>query len=95
MTNRYNPVTYLSLVRVAELYEYALLPEHLTSVDPSIYPTTVTDTGALSVSSGSKTGRTPKEKRVVLDETTKDVSLNLINKYLNYVLAIESLVGQR
>jgi len=41
--------------------------------DPSIYPTTVTDTGALSVSSGTKTGRTPKEKRVVLDETTKDV----------------------
>jgi phosphoenolpyruvate carboxykinase (ATP) len=64
----------IACFRVAELYEYALLPEHLTSVDPHIYPTTVTDTGALSVSSGSKTGRTPKEKRVVLDETTKDVS---------------------
>jgi ATP-dependent phosphoenolpyruvate carboxykinase len=51
-------------------------PEHLTSCgDPTIYPSTITDTGALSVSSGSKTGRTPKEKRVVLDETTKDVSL--------------------
>ena len=62
------------LLSPAELYEYALLPEHLTSVDPSIYATTITDTGALSVSSGSKTGRTPKEKRVVLDETTKDVS---------------------
>jgi ATP-dependent phosphoenolpyruvate carboxykinase len=62
------------LLSASELYEYALLPEHLTSVDPSIYPTTITDTGALSVSSGSKTGRTPKEKRVVLDETTKDVS---------------------
>ena len=63
---------------VAELYEYALLPEHLTSVDPHIYPTTITDTGALSVSSGSKTGRTPKEKRVVMDDTTKDVSSYLL-----------------
>jgi ATP-dependent phosphoenolpyruvate carboxykinase len=52
-----------------------MLPEHLTSCDPSIYPTTISDTGALSVSSGSKTGRVPKEKRVVLDETTKDVRL--------------------
>ena len=68
--------TYIPLVyRAAELYEYAMLPEHLTSVDPSIYPTTISDTGALSCSSGLKTGRTPKEKRVVLDETTKDVSL--------------------
>jgi phosphoenolpyruvate carboxykinase (ATP) len=57
---------------VSELYEYALLPEHLTSVDPHITPTTIADSGALSVSSGLKTGRTPKEKRVVLDETTKD-----------------------
>jgi ATP-dependent phosphoenolpyruvate carboxykinase len=50
-------------------------PEHLTSVDPHIYPTTIAYNGALSVSSGSKTGRTPKEKRVVLDELTKDVSV--------------------
>lgn len=57
---------------VAELYEYAMQPEHLKSVDPSIYATTIADSGALSVSSGSKTGRTPKDKRVVLDETTKD-----------------------
>ena len=80
----------LPFYRVSELYEYALLPEHLTSVDPAIYPTTVTDTGALSVSSGTKTGRTPKEKRVVLDETTKDVSLN---NSIN-TLYIESMVGQ-
>jgi ATP-dependent phosphoenolpyruvate carboxykinase len=60
---------------VAELYEYALQPEHLTSVDPNIYPTTIAYNGALSVSSGSKTGRTPKEKRVVLDDLTKDVSI--------------------
>jgi ATP-dependent phosphoenolpyruvate carboxykinase len=58
---------------VAELYEYALQPEHLTSCDPNIYPTTISDTGALSVSSGLRTGRSPKDKRVVLDEVTKDV----------------------
>ncbi len=49
-------------------------PEHIASVDPHIYNTTIADNGALSVSSGLKTGRTPKDKRVVLDETTKDVS---------------------
>lgn len=66
-------VSYRGTYSVAELYEYALLPEHLTSVDPHIYPTTIADSGALSVSSGQKTGRVPKDKRVVLDETTKDV----------------------
>ena len=50
-------------------------PEHVGSCDPSIYPTTITDMGALSASSGKRTGRVPKEKRVVLDETTKDVRL--------------------
>ncbi len=47
--------------------------DHITSIDPSVYPTTITNTGALSVSSGLKTGRVPKEKRVLMDETTKDV----------------------
>jgi ATP-dependent phosphoenolpyruvate carboxykinase len=58
---------------VGELYEYALLPEHLTSCESHITPTTIADTGALSVSSGLRNGRSPKDKRVVLDETTKDV----------------------
>lgn len=71
----YSWVSYRVSYSVAELYEYALLPEHLTSVDPHIYPTTIADNGALSVSSGQKTGRVPKDKRVVLDETTKDVRL--------------------
>lgn len=57
---------------VGEIYEYALQPEHRASIHPSVFNTTITDTGALAVSSGSKTGRTPKEKRVVLDEVTKD-----------------------
>jgi phosphoenolpyruvate carboxykinase (ATP) len=61
----YNPT-------VPELYEYALLPEHLASTDTNIYNTTITDTGALSASSGLRYGRSPKDKRVVEDETTKD-----------------------
>lgn len=62
------------MVSVSELYEYALQPEHIASIHPSVAPTTIASSGALSVSSGSKTGRTPKEKRVVMDATTKDVS---------------------
>jgi phosphoenolpyruvate carboxykinase (ATP) len=58
---------------VAELYEYALKNEHVGSTDPNIYYTTLTDTGALSASSGLRYGRSPKDKRVVLDEVTKDV----------------------
>ena len=50
-------------------------PEHRQSVgDVTVYPTTITDTGALSVASGVKTGRVPKEKRIVYDDTTKNVS---------------------
>ena len=75
---------------VGEIYEYALQPEHRTSVNPHVYETCITDTGALAVSSGLKTGRTPKEKRVVLDETTKDVSANPISfhgKLIHYRLS--------
>ena len=58
---------------VSRLYEFALQPEHRYSVgDPSVHETTITSTGALSVESGSKTGRTPKEKRIVLDDNTRD-----------------------
>jgi ATP-dependent phosphoenolpyruvate carboxykinase len=52
-----------------------MLPEHIASVgDKTVFNTTITDTGALAVSSGVKTGRSPKEKRIVLDDLTKDVS---------------------
>ena len=48
-------------------------PEHRTSKgDSTVYESSITDTGALCVSSGTKTGRVPKEKRIVLDEVTKD-----------------------
>jgi len=55
------------------LYEWAMQPEHRTSAgDETVYESTITDTGALCVSSGKKTGRVPKEKRIVYDEVTKD-----------------------
>jgi len=55
------------------LYEYALQPEHIASTDPNVFKTTITDTGALAASSGLRTGRSPKDKRIVEDEVTKDV----------------------
>jgi ATP-dependent phosphoenolpyruvate carboxykinase len=61
---------------VGELYEYALLPDYLTTWETRKLPTKITDTGALAAYSGSKTGRTPKEKRCVEDETTKDVKFS-------------------
>lgn len=60
--------------RVAELYEYAMLPEHMASPDPTVGPNSITETGALCISSGSKTGRVPKQKRIVEDDLTRDVS---------------------
>ena len=66
---------FLIYFSVSTLYEYAMQPEHRQSVgDVTVYPTTITDTGALSVASGVKTGRVPKEKRIVYDDTTKNVS---------------------
>lgn len=59
---------------MAELYEYAMKPEHMESPDPSVGPSSITETGALAVSSGKRTGRVPKDKRIVLDDETRDVS---------------------
>jgi len=64
---------FIFIYSVAELYEYALQPEHLASTDPSILPTKIADTGALVAYSGSKMGRTPNEKRIVEDDGTKKV----------------------
>lgn len=72
---------------MSELYEYALQPEHRSSVgDPSVFETTVTETGALCVSSGVKTGRSPLDKRIVHDRNTKDVSIIEIILFLNLIL---------
>ena len=73
-----HPISLLALFSVAELYEYALRPEHIESPDPSVGPTTISDTGALSCMSGSKMGRVPKEKRIVYDDMTKDVSTTIL-----------------
>ena len=51
-----------------------MLPEHMASPDPSVGPNSITETGALCISSGSKTGRVPKQKRIVEDDITRDVS---------------------
>ena len=59
---------------VAQIYEYAMLPEHMESPDPTVGPSYITETGALSCSSGLRTGRVPKDKRIVEDAETKDVS---------------------
>lgn len=50
-------------------------PEHIASPDPNILPTSITDTGAMAAYSGLRTGRSPKDKRIVMDETTKDVRI--------------------
>lgn len=47
----------------AELYEQAIKHEQGSFV---------TATGALATLSGAKTGRSPRDKRVVRDETTED-----------------------
>ena len=56
------------------------MPQHIDSPDPTVTATTITETGALSCSSGSRTGRVPKDKRIVLDAETKDVSTILNSK---------------
>jgi ATP-dependent phosphoenolpyruvate carboxykinase len=68
-----------------------MMPEHLGSPDPNIYNTTITETGAMSASSGLRTGRSPKDKRIVEDETTKDVRNHQLILSLNF---IDHMVGQ-
>ena len=53
-----------------------MLPEHMWSPDDTVGPNSITETGALCISSGSKTGRVPKQKRIVEDDMTRDVSLS-------------------
>ena len=72
----------LLLSSVAELYEYAMLPEHMSSPDPTVGSNSITETGALCISSGSKTGRVPKQKRIVEDDITRDVSIKELRSRL-------------
>jgi len=52
-----------------------MLPEHMESPDPTVGPSSISETGALNASSGLRTGRVPKDKRIVMDDETRDVSL--------------------
>lgn len=60
-----------------------MLPEHMWSPDKSVGPNSITETGALRVSSGTKTGRVPKQKRIVLDEMTENVSIPWFKFYFS------------
>lgn len=53
-----------------------MLPEHMRSPDPTVGANSITETGALCISSGSKAGRVPKQKRIVEDDITRDVSFH-------------------
>jgi hypothetical protein len=63
---------------VAELYEHALQPENRYSIDPKTLPTKIAYNGCLVAYSGNRTGRSPKDKRVVYDSYSKDVSNKLL-----------------
>ena len=53
-----------------ELYECAF--EYHDTVDPYVLPNVISSTGGLCAYSGLKTGRSPKDKRIVKDELTSD-----------------------
>lgn len=65
-------------------------PEHQESPDPTVGPSFITETGAMSCSSGLRTGRVPKDKRIVLDDETKDVSSSIYDPSFT-----ESALGRR
>jgi phosphoenolpyruvate carboxykinase (ATP) len=54
---------------VPELYKMALAGK--TPSDPDTPMTSISNTGALVAYSGKRTGRSPLDKRVVLDSQTK------------------------
>jgi phosphoenolpyruvate carboxykinase (ATP) len=56
--------------RPPELYEIAAM--HISPADPSTRETTITSLGALAAYSGHRTGRTPKDKRIVRDSITEN-----------------------
>lgn len=55
-----------------ELYEHAVDPSFNWTNDPLGRPAVIASTGALCAYSSDRTGRSPKERRVVLDDTTRD-----------------------
>jgi len=61
------------------LYEHGLREDHTLKLSA---------TGALVAYSGTKTGRSPKDKRIVLDQLTEDIWWGPVNKPLNKDLFI-------
>lgn len=55
---------------VAELYEKEII--YNIPKDPNVMPNVITSTGAMAAYSGLKTGRSPKDKRIVLDDSSKN-----------------------
>jgi phosphoenolpyruvate carboxykinase (ATP) len=63
---------------VAELYEMSMINNVPT--DQKTNPNLITSTGALAAYSGVRTGRSPKDKRIVMDESTeKDIWWGSVN----------------
>jgi phosphoenolpyruvate carboxykinase (ATP) len=59
-------------LRTTETIHYQLTPEELVQDTLRMGEGTLTDTGALSIKTGEFTGRSPKDKFTVRDETTRD-----------------------
>lgn len=89
-----NKVLYRNL-SVAELYEFSMVKYE--PADPETRLTLISNTGAMCAYSGSRTGRSPLDKRVVLDKNTeKDVWWGDVNIPIppdSYKLVEESAVA--
>jgi phosphoenolpyruvate carboxykinase (ATP) len=93
-----NPNVYRNL-SVAELYEHAVDPSLNWSNDPLERPTVIAANGALCAYSSDRTGRSPKEKRIVLDDKTRDtvhwgdinIPLDPASYKVNYARAVDYL----
>lgn len=61
---------FLNFSSVAELYEFGI--SKIIPADPDTPLSVISNTGAYCAYSGKRTGRSPKDKRIVLDSKTKE-----------------------
>jgi phosphoenolpyruvate carboxykinase (ATP) len=59
-------------LNVSEYYELALNPQLEFTTDSRVEPTTIANNGAMVAFSGERTGRSPKDKRIVKDAETEN-----------------------
>jgi phosphoenolpyruvate carboxykinase (ATP) len=93
-----NPIVYRNM-SPAELYEHAVDPKFNWTNDPNGRPACISSTGALVAYSSDRTGRSPKERRIVLDAITKDtvnwgdinIPMDLQNYKVNWNRSIDYL----